>query len=180
MREISNLAEGLDAKREALTKLVLELPIVLKLQCVDRRMISDLADEKGIQRRAVTAHCVPREGAKEGFVRGILHRLIKSAKGKRETVSLRFDELVLATNLEFLELQTLANWLFKEPLDNELRPVSQASRELNLLALTELLIIARADENRSVLFNFGHALLDVRLPNIELGGRSSRRQQRDT
>jgi hypothetical protein len=180
MREILDLAERLDAECDAVIELVLELPIVLKLQCVDRRMISDLADEKGIQCRAVTAHCVPREGAKEDFVRSILDRLIKSPKGKRETVFfLRFDELVLATNLEFCGLQIVADGLFKESLDNELRPVSQASRELNLMALTEFLIIARADEDRSVLFDFGHALLDVGLPNIELGGRSTRRQQRD-
>ena len=76
------------------------------------------ADEKGIQSRAVATHCVPREGTEEDFTRGILHRLINSAKGKCETVSLRFDELVLTTNLEFGGLQTLANWLLKEPLDD--------------------------------------------------------------
>src|SRR5712672_3680405 len=110
MREILDLAERLDAECDAVIEFVFELPIVLKLQCVDRRMISDLADEKGIQRRAVAAHCVPREGAEEDFVRGILHRLIKSAKGKRETVFfLRFDELILTTNLEFCGLQIVAN-----------------------------------------------------------------------
>ena len=109
-------AKGLDTKGEAVTKLVLELPIVLKLQAVNRRIIANLADEKGIQNCAVSTHCIFREGTEEDFVRGILHSLINSAKGKRKSVSLRFDKLVLATNFEFLELQTLANWLLKEPL----------------------------------------------------------------
>ena len=39
---------------------------------------------------------------------------------------------VLATDLEFCELQTLANLLLQEPLDNQLRPVRQASLELDL------------------------------------------------
>src|SRR5512141_1666187 len=114
MGEIRDLAKGLDTKGKAVTKLVLELPIVLKLQAVNRRIIANLADEKGIQSRAVSTHCIFREGTEEDFVRGILHSLINSAKGKRKSVSLRFDKLVLATNFEFLELQTLANWLLKE------------------------------------------------------------------
>jgi len=170
MRKILDLAEGLDAKREAVTYLVLELPIILKLQAIFRRLIPDLSDEKGIQSRAVTTHGVSREGTEEDFVRGIGHRLINSAKGKRETVSLRFDELVLTTDLEFLELQTLANWLLEKPLDDQLRPFRQTSLELDLMALTEVFVLTRPGVNRSVLFDLGFALLHIGLTHIELGG----------
>src|ERR1700674_277400 len=116
MREILDFAKGLDAERDAMTQLVFELPIVLKLQAVYRPMIPDLADKKGVQSRPVATLCVAREGAEEDFVRRVLYRRIKSTKRKREAVSLRFDELILPTNLEFLELQIVANGLLEEPL----------------------------------------------------------------
>ena len=47
--------------------------------------------------------------------------------------------------------------------------------ELDLVALTEIFVIAWADEHRAVLFDLGYALFYVGLTHIELGERSSRR-----
>jgi len=90
--EVLDFAKRLNAKRDAVIKLVLELLVVLKLYALNCRVIPDLADKEGVESRAVTILGVSHKWTEEDFVRGILHCLIKCAKGKRKTVSFRFDE----------------------------------------------------------------------------------------
>jgi len=67
----------------------------------------------------------------------------------------------------------------KKALYDQLGPVGKAVLEFDLMALPKVFVFTGPRIDRSVLFELAFALLDVRLTDIELRGRSGRHQQRD-